>query len=201
MPQRAFSLNLRQDLFTLKKCPPVIDAMTAGFLMPLACDVSVQNGEFSWDRDLPACFSNYSRSPIGFHDPSQVAGSPFFDGDQFIIKFHNFWTIKLPEGYSLLVTHPINRDELPFRTLTGLVDADRYCDLFIEFPARWSNPDFNGTLPKGTPVAQCIPVKRTTWNNAFDVITGDAAARLEATGSSVAGSMGTYRHQFRAPKR
>jgi len=125
LPQKAFSETLRDDLFTMKKCPPVIDAMTFGFLMPLACDLKVENGEFTWQRDLPAGIAKYSRSPIDFHDGCQVAGTPFFDEDRFIIKFNNFWTIELPPGYSLLVTHPINRDDLPFSTLSGLVDAFR----------------------------------------------------------------------------
>jgi len=109
--------------------------------------------------------------------------------------------VGLPPGYSLLVTHPINRDELPFRTLTGLVDADRYCDVFIHFPARWQDPQFNGMLAKGTPVAQCLPVKRDTWTERFETITGEAAARLREIGDAIAVGTGLYREKFRAPKR
>jgi hypothetical protein len=201
LPQKAFSETLGDDLFTIKKCPPVIDAMTFGFLMPLACDLKVANGEFTWQRDLPAGIAPYSRSPIDFHDGCQVAGTPFFDEDRFIIKFNNFWTIELPPGYSLLVTHPINRDDLPFSTLSGLVDADLYCDAFVHFPARWRDPNFNGTLPKGTPIAQCIPMKRETWSDRFETITGKAADRLNEVGDAVSRGLGLYRQQFRAPKR
>jgi hypothetical protein len=201
LPQKAFSETLRDDLLTIKKCPPVIDAMTFGFLMPLACDLKIENGEFTWQRDLPAGIAPYSRSPIDFHDGCQVAGTPFFDEDRFIIKFNNFWTIKLPAGYSLLVTHPINRDDLPFSTLTGLVDADLYCDAFVHFPARWRDSDFNGTLPKGTPIAQCIPMKRETWNERFETITGEAADGLHEIGDAASHARGFYRQRFRAPKR
>ncbi len=41
MPQKSFSPIARQDTFTLKKCPPFIDAMTYGFLIPLAVDLKV----------------------------------------------------------------------------------------------------------------------------------------------------------------
>src|SRR5262245_20707496 len=142
MPQNAFNPVSQTDTQTVKRCPPFIDAMTYGFLMPLACDLKVENGEFSWERDVPPGIANYSRSPINFHDGSQVAGTPFFDEDRFIIKFNNFWTIELPPGYSLLVTHPINRDDLPFTTLTGLVDVDLYSLSFVHFPARWRDPEF-----------------------------------------------------------
>ena len=54
---------------TVKKCPPFIDAMTFGFLIPLIADLRAENGMLSWDRDVPAgALTNYSRSPIDFHD-------------------------------------------------------------------------------------------------------------------------------------
>ena len=105
---------------TVKKCPPFIDAMTYGFLIPLAGRPRGRDGEFSWELECrPGRSANYSRSPIDFHDASQVAGTPFFDDDRFIIKFNNFWTIELPPGYSLLVTHPVNRAR------PAVHDADR----------------------------------------------------------------------------
>jgi hypothetical protein len=175
--------------------------MTYGFLIPLATDVRVEDGTFTWDFDLPSgAVTSYTRSPLDFHDNSQVAGSPFFEDDQFIVKFNNFWTIESPPGYSLLITHPVNRQDLPFTTLTGLVDTDRYKDNFINFPARWRDPAFNGVLPKGTPIAQCLPVKRAIWSGAFETITGDAIGRLQETAASVTSEPGVYRRQFRAPK-
>src|SRR5215475_11366371 len=199
LSQKAYSQIAREEVFTIKKCPPVIDAMTSGFLMPLVCDLEVANGEFTWARDVPPGIAQYSRSPIDFHDVAQVAGTPFFDDDRFIIKFNNYWTIELPAGYSLLVTHPINRDDLPFTTLTGLVDADRYHDVFVHFPARWRDGEFNGTLPKGTPVAQCLPIKREVWTDRFETITGAAADRLKDVGDTITTGMGLYREQYRAP--
>ena len=201
LPQKAASQTMGDDIYTIKKCPPVIDAMTYGFLMPLACDLKVENGEFSWEREVPSGIANYSRSPIDFHDGGQVAGTPFFDEDRFIIKFNNFWAIGLPPGYSLLVTHPINRDDLPFTTLTGLVDVDLYSLAFVHFPARWRDPDFSGTLAKGTPIAQCLPIRRQIWTEQFETITGETAARFREMGNAITGGMGLYREQFRAPKR
>src|ERR1700753_561069 len=93
MPQQAFSPTAGGEDDTVKRCPPFVDAMTTGFLIPLICDVRVENGQFSWDDDLPpggavACV----RSPIGFHDAAQVTGTPLFEEDRFLIKFHNLWT-------------------------------------------------------------------------------------------------------------
>lgn len=202
MPQRAFSDMLQMEQMTVKKCPPFIDAMTYGFLIPLVTDVHVENGLFTWDYDIPrGAPANATYSPLDFHDNNQVKGSPFFEEDRFIVKFNCFWTIELPPGYSLLVTHPINRPDLPFVSLTGLVDADRYRDNYINFPARWRDPDFKGVLPKGTPVAQCVPIKREAWTARFEDISGEAAGRINELKRTLASEREVYRHQFRAPKR
>jgi hypothetical protein len=202
MPQKAFSALLQEEQLTVKKCPPFIDAMTYGFLIPLVADLKVERGAISWDRDVPGgAFSNYSRSPIDFHDSNQVAGTPLHDDDRFIIKFNNFWTIETPPGYSLLFTHPLNRNDLPFTTITGLVDTDSYTDNLINIPARWHDTEFSGVLPKGTPVAQCIPVKREKWAARFEPLSNEAAARLHDTAMSIANEFGIYRREFRAPKR
>ena len=90
---------------------------------------------------------------------------------------------------------------LPSATPTGLVDSERCYDNWIHFPAHWHDPNFKGVLPKGTPVAQCIPVKREFWTAKFETITGEAVGRLQATAAAVTSEQGVYRRQFRAPKR
>jgi hypothetical protein len=202
MPQKAFNPTMGDETQTVKRCPPFIDAMTYGFLIPLAIDLEVKDGEFSWNFEIPEGFiSEYSHSPIGFHDPSQVIGSPFFNDDRFIIKFNTFWNIKAPEGYALLFTHPVNRTDLPFTTLTGLVDCDTFYHSPVNFPAYWHDPSFNGVLPKGTPVAQCLPIKREQWAGRFEALSDDGAGRMIETRQSIARETGIYRRQFRAPKR
>jgi len=201
-PQRAFNPTMGEETLTVKKCPPFIDAMTYGFLIPLQIDLHVQDGEFTWDFEVPPGFvSEYSHSPIGFHDPSQVTGTPLFEDDRFIVKFNNFWTIEAPPGYSLLFTHPVNRTDLPFTTLTGLIDCDRFHNSPPAFPARWQDASFNGVLPKGTPIAQCLPVKRESWTGRFQSLSEDDNARLVATRDAILHEADIYRRQFRAPKR
>src|ERR1700681_2229541 len=179
VPPKAFNQTMGEETQTVKKCPPFIDAMTYGFLIPLPIDLNVQDGQFTWSFDVPKGFvSEYSHSPIGFHDSSQVAGTPFFDDDRFIIKFNNFWTIETPPGYSLLFTHPLNRIDLPFTTITGMVDTDLYIDALINFPAHWHNVDLERVLPKGTPIAQCIVVKRETCSCRAEPFSNEAVLRL-----------------------
>lgn len=198
MPAQAYSAVAGGEDDTVKRCPPFIDAMTSGFLIPLFCDVRVENGEFTWDCDLPPARGvSFARSPIGLHDAGQVAGTPLFDPDRFLIKFHNLWTIEAPPGWSVLFSHPANRFDLPFTTLTGLVDCDLFHDTWINFPAWWRDPMFCGVLPKGTPVAQCFPVKRERWEArtaAFGEAEDEAA---RATLSAIAREKGVYRRRAR----
>ena len=197
----AFNPALDGMGLTVKKCPPFIDAMTYGFMLPLVADLKVENGEFTWERDVPlGDASNPSRSPIAFHDPSQVKETPFFDEDRFIIKFNNFWSIQTPPGYSLLITHPVNRADLPFQTITGLVDCDTYHNL-ISLPVRWIDEGFNGVLPKGTPVAQCMPVRREQWALKTETMSKEDELTLQDEATAVAAEFGSYRRQFRVPKR
>jgi hypothetical protein len=199
MPASAFSPTHDQDVRTVKQCPPFVDAMAYGFMMPLPCDVEMRNGKFSWAWDLPPLsIEAQPRSPLSFHASAQVAGTPLHDPDQVIVKFNSFWTIELEPGYSLFATHPVNRADLPFRLLTGLVDADRFNDVGILFPAVWVDADFSGVLPAGTPVAQCFAVSRDALELVFAPMSESERQRYEATAASLLSKPGVYRRRYRA---
>ena len=201
MPHKVFNPSLGMETQTVKKCPSFVDAMAYGFLIPLAADLEIRHGEFSWNSEIREGFAGgFSHSPIDFHDPSQVAGTPFFNDDRFIIKFNCFWTIEAPPGYSLLFTHPVNRVDLPFTTVTGLIDSDTFHDMPMSFAARWDVPDFNGVLPKGTPVVQCLPVKRESWSGQFEALSAEETTRLLDMKKAIGREAGIYRRQFRVPK-
>lgn len=205
---KAMALSAPADAFpgtvrTVKRCPPFLDAMASGFLMPLACDVHVADGRFSWDwAALPAGLPRHTpRAPLSFHVGAQLAGTPLHAEDTLAIKFMNPWLIETPPGVSLFVTHPVNRPDLPFRTVSGLVDTDRYADNYVHFPALWSDPDFSGMLPMGTPVAQCLPVAREGLDLAFEGLDAAGVARLAETQRTVVTPEGAYKRQYRAKKK
>jgi hypothetical protein len=199
MPTKAVSsLDFREEE-TVKRCPPFVDAMTSGFLIPLICDLRVENGEIIWDNEIPPGGElDFPRSPIGFHDEGQVTGTPLFESDRFVIKFHNLWTIEVPEGYALFFTHPVNRFDLPFTTLSGLVDCDRYTNTWIHFPAYWHDMSFQGVIPKGTPIAQCIPVKRESWIGQTSSLTAEETRQIHELRNAIRRESGLYRRRFRA---
>jgi hypothetical protein len=53
--------------------------------------------------------------------------------------------------------------ELPFTTMSGVVDTDDY-ELPVNLPFLIKE-GFMGIVPKGTPVAQVIPIKREAWTS------------------------------------
>lgn len=201
MPSAAFSETHGADIRTVKQCPPFVDAMTHGFVFTLPCDVSVSEGVFSWDWPLPEPASHmHPRAPLSFHAPAQVTGSPFHSADRVIVKFNSFWTVELPEGWSLFAMPPANRSDLPFRALCGLVDADRYHDVGILFPAVWTDPEFEGVLPRGMPLVQCFPVARTPLDYSVEVFDDEQTNAYDALGQQLLDDPGIYRKQYRAPR-
>jgi hypothetical protein len=82
-------------------------------------------------------------------------------------KFDFVWQLsigtKTPKGYSLLYTHPLNRLDLPFFTSSGIIDSDTFND--AGGYGFCLDKNFNGLIPKGTPVMQVIPIKRETWSH------------------------------------
>jgi hypothetical protein len=52
---------------------------------------------------------------------------------------------------------------LPFQTFSGVVDTDSYT-MPVNFPFLLRK-DFEGVIPKGTPIAQVIPIRRDSWTS------------------------------------
>lgn len=141
---------------TAKKCMPLVDAMSTGYIIPLFADVNIRtNKSLSL---IEASDTPYGRV-IEFHDNAQLGGvtSPTYPAHA--IKFINRWYIKTAPGYSTLFMPPLNRIEKRFTCLSGLVDTDKY-PRPINFPAIWHLPEFDEIVPAGTPLVTCIPIKR-----------------------------------------
>jgi hypothetical protein len=190
----------QRSVRTVKACPPFVDAMAHGFLIPLPCDVQVEEGgRFSWDWTLPpTALAHQPRSPLSFHVPEQLQGSPLAGPGRSALKFNSFWTIELDPGWSLMVVHPLNRVDLPFRVLAGRIDADTFHDVGINVPALWIDPAFRGTLPRGLPVAQCFAVPRDEPALRCEPMDAEQVQRGNALAERIMAGPGVYRRHFRA---
>ena len=146
-----------------KKCMPMLDAMTAGYIIPLWTDVQVRqvNGEplITWKvqdevfelhggtfRVLPA--------PPGY--------------DQIVFKYvHKLW-IQTDPGYSIAVSAPAGHYDQPFLQIPAVIDSDSKSMAPTPFPV-WIKKGFEGIVEKGTPIAQVVPFKREAWTHNIDV--------------------------------
>jgi hypothetical protein len=64
----------------------------------------------------------------------------------------------------MLFTHPINRYDLPFITLSGIVDGGFVMNQNGNIPF-YVKTDFEGVIPMGTPIAQLIPFRQENWSS------------------------------------
>ncbi|MEO1039422.1 MAG: DUF6065 family protein [Pseudomonadota bacterium] len=160
---------------TVKACLPVTDAFAAGWIIPLAADVTIEvrpDGSMAIYEAEDAPFQQ-----ITAHAPAQVgAPNPPF-GQAIPLKWMLPWRVRAPEGVSLLYTQPLNHFELPFFNFTGLVDADRF-GARVNAPFVWARGPGSITLPAGTPIVQIVPLSRKTLSLDAQV----RAARPEEAG-------------------
>lgn len=145
---------------TWKACPAMFDIMGSGYTYKTPCDIEffvnakgkmdvkvsdVRHKDFCTARPPMPQFKN----PQGYHEEH--------------FAWFADWAVEVPEGYSVLYSQPFNRFELPFLTVSGIIDNDN-----INLPG--SMPffvvkGFTGVIPAGTPYAQMIPFKREDWSS------------------------------------
>jgi hypothetical protein len=155
--------NANNAVLPLKNCMPFIDALCAGYVQKTWCDIhiSVNENRLEYKYALEP-------EPLSWRNKVSVLTTGFYDAE-FVWKTQ--WRASLPKGYSLLITHPLNRLDLPFQTMTGFVDADTFHHTSIGNIPFFIKQGFEGIIPTGTPMFQMIPVKRDDWEmskNNFD---------------------------------
>jgi hypothetical protein len=182
-----------KDNATVKRCVPFLDAMLTGYVATLWQDLQVTqiNGfaQLNWPT-LPAVAAiRDSKHTEGFAPPAGHSGINYSWLSPFVIK--------TPPGYSMLLTHPLNRFDLPFTTTSGVVDADGLMHQGnIPF---FLKEGFEGVIPKGTPIFQILPFKRDGWTSEEDT---DLLLEAEKNSFSAMASLsGWYREKVWAKKK
>jgi hypothetical protein len=138
-----------------KMCMPFLDATTAGYMYVLEDDLYVDLDEqgrptLSWRGDVMLADK---RPIIDIVVPDNC--HPIHYG------WRMNWYYETPPGHSVLITHPMNRYDLPFYVQSGIVESDIWgLPVFIAF---FLKRNFRGVIPKGTPIMQIIPFKRDSW--------------------------------------
>ena len=176
---------------TAKRCMPIFDAITAGYIIVSPADVFVSQ------RDGQAYFEWSNFGLIQFHPKEQAPEHPHRGGAEVFPKWTNHWAIKTPKGYSTMFIPPMHRESV-FSILPGVVDTDTYTAP-VNFPFVLNDPKFEGLIPAGTPIAQVIPFKRESW----EMKLGGQAEFIEqqqVTGRLQTRFFDRYKSMFRQPK-
>ncbi|RWO09247.1 MAG: hypothetical protein EOS07_14185 [Mesorhizobium sp.] len=181
---------------TVKRCMPFLDAMTTGWILPLAATVrlGIKDGGSAVDAGW-----EFDRVMVSNHGVHQVAGNPKEPAPP--CKFHNYWSIRTPPGWSCLFLPPLNRPAQPFECVAGIVDTDTYA-AHIHFPFFATAPDGLYVIEKGTPLVQVIPFRRedSALKAEIQAETGAEATERETVYRNTIASEGWYRKWARAAR-
>jgi len=155
----------------MKSCVPFLDAMISGYIQQLSVAIRItkNNGTdpVEWEYVEKDKDGNYNNLNIEFGiinerdgDLGETIPRPFGYSHNHL-AFTGKWGWQVPKGWSVLVTHPLNRFDLPFTTMSGIMESDKFMSagnvpFFIQ-------KDFTGVIEKGTPLFQIIPIKRAKW--------------------------------------
>jgi hypothetical protein len=141
-----------------KHCVPFLDSLTVGYSICLMTDLYVERDQ----QGAPLLrFSEPEAGPNARHS-IQTDPMPVPHGYE-----PYYWTwltrhcIELPEGYSAVYCHPLNRFDLPFITVSAIIDNDSKL-MGGNYPF-FLREGFEGLIPKGTPIVQVIPFLREDW--------------------------------------
>ena len=152
-----------------KKCTPMLDAITAGYIIPLWTDIQIRSisdteyvpGIF-WKARRDVFFPNTDASrmiegPVGYYSAT--------------FKYINQWMIKTPRGYSVSMQQPAGYEQSPLKAIPSVLDTDKFnSHIPISF---WIKDGFEGIVEKGTPLVQVVPFKREPWSAKYDSITAE----------------------------
>jgi hypothetical protein len=148
-----------------KKCTPMLDGISSGYIVPLWCDVQVKQERQSTGEFVPKITWRIESEIFMLHGPSSREIPPPFGYSKYVFKFGTHFRIETPPGYSVIVNSPFGHQNLPFYAIPAIVDTDK-SSIDNNFPC-WIIEGFEGIVEKGTPIAQITPFKREDWKSEF----------------------------------
>jgi hypothetical protein len=170
-------MSYGQPATTVKKCMPIFDLITAGYMVTAPCDIyldSTNPDKLQWSIPLP--MMSYQGDMFAVHAPEQYENLPINKAlhHKDLLRIFPFWAVGTPKGHSLLVLQPAYSDSGPLTALQAIVDTDKFItDGHLSFVVE---KGFKGVIKQGTPLIQVIPFKRDSWKK--EVVETENAARV-----------------------
>ena len=175
---------------SVKLCMPYVEALTLGYVVVLPMDVVVTLANdgaqhLSW---------RIGGQLVDIREKSKIS---YFPAPMGCSDVQYTWKLPLsfsvPEGYSVLYTHPLNRPELPFFSLSGVMDGPFTTSMTGNVPF-YIKKDYEGIINQGTPIAQLIPFKNESWVS--EIKEGLLKEGVENSKKSMAVMSGWYKSNY-----
>lgn len=146
---------------TIKSCMPVLDSMSLGYIQKTWCDIYIE----IIDEKI---FYRWSSGPQIIYEREdwhkQLLPTPHAHHNT-MLTWSRPWGIKTSKKYSCLFVHPFYHTDLPFTSMPGIIDTDKYHGSGERSVPFFIKKGFFGLIPKGTPMYQIIPIKREPWHS------------------------------------
>lgn len=176
----------KNDPGTAKRCVPVLDAATQGYIIPSWCDwqIKVYEDEVSITDETTGEVTFHKSPAIHFAASGNLGAGNMIEshgweqvGDdcpiqhylvgKTLMKFNNPWVIETAPGWSCIFKSPANHYN-NVRLVEGVVDTDTYRRQ-INLPFFWDGGQYGEfEIKKGDPLVHVIPFKREAVELQFD---------------------------------
>jgi len=156
----------------IKACTPFLDALTHGYIQETWTDIhftASSDGEYITNY-------NYSSGPRIIDHRDASLETRFITPKEYYLNefvWKEPWIPKLPKGYSMLYTSPLNNFNLPFKVLDAIIDSDKYYHEYQGQNPFMLKKGFQGIIPAGTPMYLMIPIKRNNWSSSAEKFDSD----------------------------
>ena len=168
---------------TVKRCMPVFDAISQGYIIPAWCDFHV---EVKYDDDeelevwVKASGDGFDLSNHSWDQVGDRCDLKKFTLGRVLMKFHNPWVIQTPQGWSVAFKNPANNWSNDIEIIEGVVDTDNYYS-YINFPFVWTGSEVGEfIIPRGTPLIHLVPFKRVVMHSIISEVDEDRVKKTDA---------------------
>lgn len=143
---------------TIKKCVPVLDYLTTGYILRHAyqTDFKVLNEHGRRDTEYMCPMKDYVSAHPHEQCPIKIEG----DNHNYI-KFNQPWMVRTPPGYSTLFFQPFYNMNEDYVMFPSVVDTDTHDDS-VNFVG-YAKQDF--VADPGDPLMIAMPFKRDNWKS------------------------------------
>lgn len=187
---------------TVKMCPSFPDYFSLGYVIPMWADTTLKydwrTGQYEF---FYGAFAEENPYNIGIHGNNQfldhAPNANFLGSDShFVFKFICPWYAKTDPGYSVLQLPMIYHFNKEFSVLPGVIDTDIHHVINQQVIYHGNGEEI--FIKRGTPIAQYIPFKRSTYSSEVQVSTPEFTKQHQVSMLKLASTFeGGYRDSQR----